>query len=73
MFFCHRNHIQDLEQARLLEVERAPREPGGPEASAIYTRASVCRFLTDRVLGQPFVPKIPKLPPLPPLHPDARN
>lgn len=45
---CHQNLIHDLEELGLLQVERDARAATGPNASKLYSRASIVSFLTNR-------------------------
>lgn len=44
-------HIRDLDDAGLIQVERERLAPSGPRASRIYSRDSIVSFLLSRAIG----------------------
>lgn len=50
---CSLQHVRDLDAAGLIKVERERLAPSGPNASRVYSRASVAAFLSARALGDP--------------------
>lgn len=63
LFFCTAQHISALAAAGILEIQRERQALRGPNATRIYSRDSVKKFLADRVTSQSPLP----------FHPDSRN
>ena len=51
VFGCSPCLIHDLEAARLIKIGRLRTQPVGPNASNLYTRDSIYRFLASRFIG----------------------